>query len=82
MLQFVPSEKNPDYGLGIHQEFNNGKEELGHTAGGIGAGCILGYYPSNNTYNFLAINLGVSITPQIAEPFEEELNTVYEILSE
>lgn len=84
MLDFVQTEPgNPDgYGLGISQEFINGHEQLGHTGGGIGAGCILGYYPDNNTYFFLAINLGVSITPSVAKPFEKLADEVYDILLE
>ncbi len=84
MLDFVPTK--PDgmdgYGLGISQEFINGREQLGHTGGGIGAGCILGHYTDNDTYFFLAINLGVSITPKIADPFEDIADDIYDILSE
>ncbi|MCB0670085.1 MAG: beta-lactamase family protein, partial [Saprospiraceae bacterium] len=84
MLDFVPTDPDsPDsYGLGISREFINGHEQLGHTGGGIGAGCILGHYTDNDTYFFLAINLGVSITPQIAEPFEKIADEIYDILLE
>lgn len=84
MLDFVQTKPDsPDgYGLGISQEFVNGHEQLGHTGGGIGAGCILGHYTDNDTYFFLAINLGVSITPKIAEPFEEIADEIYDILLE
>jgi D-alanyl-D-alanine carboxypeptidase len=84
MLDFIQTKPDsPDgYGLGISQEFINGHEQLGHTGGGIGAGCILGHYTDNDTYFFLAINLGVSITPKIAEPFEKVADEIYDILLE
>lgn len=84
MKDFVKTEPDSDdgYGLGLHQEFYKGHEELGHTGGGIGAGCLLGYYPDSDTYFFLAINLGVSITPAIADPFEDIADEIYDILLE
>lgn len=84
MLDFVQTKPDsPDgYGLGISQEFINGHEQIGHTGGGIGAGCILGHYTDNDTYFFIAINLGVSITPKIAEPFEKIADEIYDILLE
>lgn len=84
MLDFVPVEPgDPDgYGLGVQQEFYQGHEQLGHTGGGIGAGCLLGYYPDSDTYYFLGINLGVSITPGVADAFEEITDEIYDILLE
>jgi len=61
---------------------NNNLPELGHTGGGIGSGCILGYLSHNDTYNFIGINLGVSITPKIADSFEDVIDSIYEILLE
>lgn len=85
MLDFVPTKPDGQngYGLGIHQEFYKDRyEELGHTGGGIGAGCLLGYYTDSDTYYFMAINLGVSITPGVADPFEEVADEIYDILVE
>ncbi|MEZ5105015.1 MAG: serine hydrolase domain-containing protein [Draconibacterium sp.] len=84
MLDFVQTKPDsPDgYGLGISQEFINGHVQIGHTGGGIGSGCILGHYTDNSTYFFLSINLGVSITPKIAEPFEKIADEIYDILLE
>jgi D-alanyl-D-alanine carboxypeptidase len=42
----------------IHRDYYNEHEELGHTGGGIGAGCILGYFMDSDTYYFIGINLG------------------------
>ena len=49
---------NPIYGLGlIHHSFN-GHTAIGHSGGGIGAGCELYYFPEKNLYFFVAINIG------------------------
>ncbi len=86
MLEFVQQKPDsPDgYGLGIHQEFYKGFEELGHTGGGIGAGCILAGFTHNETYFFIGMNLGTSITPtsNISEPFEDYIDEIYDILIE
>ena len=84
MLYFVQEEPgNPDgYGLGISQEFYQGHERNGHTGGGIGAACELGYFRDSNTYFFIGMNLGSSITPStgIVDPFEKILDEIYEII--
>ena len=84
MLDFVPKKPGDQngYGLGIHREYHDSQPELGHTGGGIGSGCILGYLPHNDTYYFIGINLGVAITPKIAAPFEDQIEEVYDILLE
>ncbi|MEM7484200.1 MAG: serine hydrolase domain-containing protein [Bacteroidota bacterium] len=84
MLDFV--ETNEDgpigYGLGVHQEFYKGREDLGHTGGGIGAGCILGHFTQNDTYYFIGINLGVSITPKVSDDFERIMDEINDSLIE
>src|SRR5690606_26338302 len=82
MLDFVQIEPDSQYGygLGIQREYHNNLPELGHTGGGIGSGCLLGYLPHNDTYYFIGINLGVSITPQLANPFEDVIDEIHEIL--
>lgn len=84
MLEFVQkrSDSPNGYGLGLHQEFYKGHEEVGHTGGGIGAGCVLGHFKDTDTYYFLGINLGTSIQPGAAEPLEEVINEIYDILVE
>lgn len=84
MLDFVPKEPGSQdgYGLGIHKEYHNSQPEIGHTGGGIGSGCILGGLSHNKTYYFIGINLGVSITPQIADSFENVIDRIYDILLE
>ncbi len=85
MLQFVREngETQDGYGLGLHQEFYKDQfETLGHTGGGIGAGCVLGYYVDSETYYFIGINLGVSIEPKVADEFEVIADEIYDILLE
>jgi D-alanyl-D-alanine carboxypeptidase len=84
MLDFVrvDGDSKNGYGLGIHQEFHRDLPEWGHTGGGIGSGCILGYLPHNDTYYFIAINLGTSITPRVAGHVEDIIDEIYDILLE
>ena len=59
MEQWVNDKKgNPIYGLGLVHPIFNGQEGMGHSGGGIGAGCELYYFPKKNLYFFLAINIG------------------------
>jgi D-alanyl-D-alanine carboxypeptidase len=59
-MQTWVKDKNgePVYGLGLHHRNINGYEALGHSGGGIGAGCELYYFPQKHLYYFIAINLG------------------------
>ncbi len=51
-------EGNFTYGLGLDYATFHGQTALGHSAGGIGAGCQLYYFPEKKIYFFVAINLG------------------------
>lgn len=66
----------PRYGLGLAYHEINGQEAIGHTGGGIGAGCELYYYPAKNLYSFIGINLGtVTDSPlhKLAEPARDKI---------
>ncbi|ELR69005.1 Serine-type D-Ala-D-Ala carboxypeptidase [Fulvivirga imtechensis AK7] len=52
------SKGQPRYGLGLSHATINGHVAYGHSGGGIGAGCELYYFPGENLYIFIAINLG------------------------
>lgn len=82
MLDYIQieSDSQDGYGLGIQRKYRNDLPEIGHTGGGIGSACQLGHLPHNGTYYFIGINLGVSITPQVAEPFEDIVDEIYQIL--
>ena len=86
MLHFVEEEpyRPGGYGLGISQEFYKDHERNGHTGGGIGAACELGYFKDSDTYFFIGMNLGSSITPapSIVDPFERILDEIYDIILE
>ncbi len=84
MMDFVQKKSSePDgYGLGIHRDYYEGYEEIGHSGGGIGAGCGLGYFPNSDTYFFIGMNLGTSIEPGVSEPLEKLVDEIYNILIE
>jgi D-alanyl-D-alanine carboxypeptidase len=48
----------PRYGLGLGYSSFSGQPAYGHSGGGIGAGCELRYFPEQNIYMFIGINLG------------------------
>ena len=84
MLTFV--EKNPNepegYGLGLHKEFYKGYTDYGHTGGGIGASCLLSYYPEKDVFIFLGINIGTSIYSPVFDNLEDKINAILDILLE
>jgi D-alanyl-D-alanine carboxypeptidase len=52
------SKGNNRYGLGLSFRNEDGHTGFGHSGGGIGAGCELYYFPKQDIYVFVAINLG------------------------
>ncbi len=84
MMDFVlknpADEKSYGYGLGIHRDYQQGLVEYGHTGGGIGAGCYLGYFPDKQTYFFFAINLGTSINSPVLEKVAGMLEEIWGVL--
>jgi D-alanyl-D-alanine carboxypeptidase len=76
------SKGNNRYGLGLAFRNEEGHTGFGHSGGGIGAGCELYYFPKQDIYAFVAINLGtVTDSPlhQNADAFRKHL---YEVLLE
>jgi D-alanyl-D-alanine carboxypeptidase len=83
MLTFVGNETGPDaygYGLGIHSDPFKGHTEYGHTGGGIGAGCELGYLPDKGVYFFLSLNLGTIIESPLFEETQNIRDDVVDVL--
>ncbi|WP_224488965.1 serine hydrolase domain-containing protein [Robertkochia flava] len=59
MTSWVKDESgNPRYGLGLATRQIQGFQAIGHSGGGLGAGCELYYFPEKELYMFIAINLG------------------------
>jgi D-alanyl-D-alanine carboxypeptidase len=57
MRQWVNGkEGKPAYGLGLGFGIENGIEGYGHSGAGIGAGCILRYFPSKDIHVFMGVN--------------------------
>jgi D-alanyl-D-alanine carboxypeptidase len=85
MLTFVKDDAAKDssgYGLGIHSDPFNGHPEYGHTGGGIGAGCELGYLPDQKTYFFVAINIGTVIESPVTDKATNMRDEIVKVLTE
>lgn len=67
----------PQYGLGLDLTTLGGKEAIGHSGGGLGAGSQLYYFPEQKTYVFLAINLATVTGSPIHTQAEKILNELY-----
>ena len=77
------SKSNPQYGLGLDLTSLGGKEAIGHSGGGLGAGSQLYYFPEQKTYIFLAINLATVTGSPIHTQAEKIVNQLYlEILKD
>ena len=79
MEQWVNDSKGkPIYGLGLAHVSFNGKNFLGHSGGGIGAGCELYYIPEKQLYYCLAINLGTVTGSPIHKKLSEIKDEIWE----
>lgn len=67
----------PKYGLGLDITTLGGKEAIGHSGGGLGAGAQLYYFTEQKTYVFLAINLATVTGSPIHGKVEKILNEIY-----
>lgn len=71
---------NPRYGLGLGHGNIAGHTAIGHSGGGIGAGCELRYFPDKNLYVFVAINLGTVTDSPIHQQAEHAKDLLFEVL--
>ena len=71
---------NPAYGLGLDYTLFAEEVAYGHSGGGLGSGCNLYYFPKQNVYVFIAINLGTVTDSPIHRVAEKTLNKFYEVL--
>lgn len=76
------SKGDPRYGLGLGYSTINGYVSMGHTGGGIGAGCELRYFPEKDIYMFIAINLGTVTDSPLHIGASEARDKLYEALLE
>jgi D-alanyl-D-alanine carboxypeptidase len=74
------SKGNPAYGLGLDYTLFQDEVAYGHSGGGIGAGCNLYYFPKQNIYVFIAINLGTVTDSPIHKVAEKTVDKFYEVL--
>ncbi|MFI5134921.1 MAG: serine hydrolase domain-containing protein [Chitinophagales bacterium] len=85
MLTFVKNDTakySYGYGLGIHTDPYKQHPEYGHTGGGIGAGCELGYLPDEKVYFFVALNMGTVISSPITENASNIRDEILDVLME
>lgn len=73
-------EGKPTYGLGLDYATFNNKTAYGHSGGGLGSGCNLYYFPEQNVYVFIAINLGTVTDSPIFKKAEPILDKFFQIL--
>ncbi|MBC6366086.1 serine hydrolase [Algoriphagus sp. AK58] len=71
------SKGTPQYGLGLDLTTLGGKQAIGHSGGGLGAGSQLYYFPEQKTYIFLAINLATVTGSPIHKKAEVVVNELY-----
>lgn len=71
---------NPTYGLGLDYAKFNDVMALGHSGGGIGAGCQLYYFPEKDLYFFLGANLGTVTDSPIHEALQADLSALHQIM--
>lgn len=59
MTSWVQNDEGENrYGLGLGTSSISGFQAIGHSGGGLGAGCELYYFPEKELYMFIGINLG------------------------
>lgn len=74
------SKGNPRYGLGLGHGNIAGHTAIGHSGGGIGAGCELRYFPDKDVYVFVAINLGTVTDSPLHQRAERAKDLLFEVL--
>lgn len=74
------SQGKPTYGLGLDYALFNEEVAYGHSGGGLGAGCNLYYFPEQQVYVFIAINLGTVTESPIHKVAEKTIDKLYEVL--
>ncbi len=67
MQDWVMKDGHKKYGLGLSYYDLGVTYAIGHSGGGIGAGCVLMYLPELNAYVFMATNFTTLIDSKIVE---------------
>ena len=67
MQEWVLKDGNKRYGLGLSYYDLGATYGIGHSGGGIGAGCVLMYLPELHAYVFMATNFSTLIEGKIVE---------------
>ncbi|MCO6488047.1 MAG: beta-lactamase family protein [Phaeodactylibacter sp.] len=81
MQTWVSDKKGiPRYGLGLGHDTILGQTAIGHSGGGIGAGCELRYFPEKKLYVFIAINLGTVTDSPLHVEASKARGELFEVL--
>ena len=57
-----------------------GEQVLGHGGGGLGAGCEMYYFPKEDSYVFMAVNLGVLVDGPIVDKVNKLKDAIVSVL--
>lgn len=68
------------YGLGFDLADFQGNKGMGHSGGGLGAGCQLYYFPEKKVFVFMGINLSTITYSPIHDDIKPLLNKIYDQL--
>ena len=68
----------PAYGLGLTHTKLGGAIAIGHSGGGLGSGCQLYYFPEQEIYMFVGINLGTVTASPIHQKALRTVEQIYE----
>jgi D-alanyl-D-alanine carboxypeptidase len=58
-----------------------GQASIGHSGGGLGAGCQLYYFSNNNTYFFIGINMGSITEGPITDAALPILDSIHKVIA-
>ena len=79
MKTWVTNKKGvPVYGLGLSRTKLGGATAIGHSGGGLGSGCQLYYFPKQEVYMFVGINLGTVTDSPIHQKALKVVKQIYE----
>ncbi len=80
MQKWVEKEGKRRYGLGLTYYPLGNSYGIGHSGGGLGAGCILMYVPEFDSYVFMATNFSTMIDSKITLKCQDLVQDVLQAL--
>ncbi|QNF35503.1 beta-lactamase family protein [Adhaeribacter swui] len=74
------SKGEPAYGLGLDYTVKNNTYGYGHSGSGLGAGCLLYYFPEKDITVFVGVNLGLLIEGPFTELVDEMQKEIFAVV--